>query len=533
MRPGVCEKHQRRPARLGLLAWPALLACAAGCQKEGSQPPAAPQPKTNVVLFLIDTLRADRMSLYGHDKLTTPFLDEIAQEAVVFDHAQAPAPWTLPSVPSIMTSTFPCEHGVTVDGEKLSKDIPTLAERFKRLDYFTTSFYVNNFAGPLTGLDRGFDICKKFRSHVSGEDVGPWLDQNAARWPWFLYIHNIEPHNMHNAPDALVDLVGSVEPNAQRRYGRLISKFRPLLRADFDPDPEQRRALGATDHSAQIAALIEQLDQMLDEQWTLYDAVVRHADMRLGSVVAELKQRGLWDDTLFICLSDHGEELSEHGGYLHAQSVYEELTHVPLIIKFPRGELGGRRIADVTPLIDVLPTVFDYLGRPDLIGPARGKSLMPVLRGAGASGEPLRVTSVRINRKKYYRPWSEQRGERNVALRTNDGRYKAIYNVDLGTTEVYDLSADPAERYNLAARDEHAKFTETVRGYAAGWFASCSDDAKRAEVVEISADDLRDLKALGYLGGAEEAGGADESEEPDAPATQPTSTAATTRPAPP
>lgn len=487
-----------RAAGWAIVAWVAM--CCAGCGKLAGG--ASQRPPVNVVIFLIDTLRADHTNLNGYDKPTTPTLAALAKEGVVFENAHAPAPWTLPSVPSLFTSTFQCEHGVTVDGQKISPSLRTMAERFHDLGYYTTNFFVNDYAGPVNGMDRGFDVCLKHQRYVDGGHVAKWFDTRPADKPFFLYIHNIEPHNPHNADDTIVPRFGNVRPGARQRIGRLLSVYRPLLRAGFDADPGQRQPLGAQDTTAQQDEVLSRLHKVLDEHLALYDATVYEADQRVASVIDQLKRNGAWDNTLFICLADHGEEFAEHGAYLHSQSVYQELTHVPLVMRFPKGEFAGRRVRDIVTLVDVLPTIFDYLGRPEVIGEARGQSLMPLIRGEKVKPAPLIVTTVRMNSKKYYRPWAETRGDTNIALRTPDGRYKCIYNVDLDTVEIYDLPADPTEQKNLAAAEEHAQLAELVRRYAGEWFIACKGAARGTTFQEMDEETRKSLEALGYLGGS-------------------------------
>jgi arylsulfatase A-like enzyme len=493
--------------RLALPLVGVALLCAGCGQSAGGA--AAPKANVNVVLFLIDTLRADHTSLNGYAKPTTPTLAALAKEGVVFENAHAPAPWTLPSVPSIMTSTFQCEHGVTVDGEKINPELRTMAERFRTLGYYTSNYFVNDYAGPVNGMDRGFDVCLKHPRYVDGTHVANWFETRPAERPFFLYIHNIEPHNPHNADDTIAARFGAVRPNARQRVGRLLSAYRPLLRAGFSRDPGERLPLGAADTSAQQDEVLGKLHKVLEEHLTLYDATVYEADQRVASVVEQLKRNGVWDNTLFICLSDHGEEFAEHGAYLHSQSVYQELAHVPLLMRFPRGEFGGRRVKDVISLVDVLPTLFDYLGRRDVIGDARGESLMPLVRGQPRQAPPLIVTTVRMNSKKYYRPWAEQRGDVNVALRTPDGRYKCVYNVQLDTVELYDLTSDPTEQKNLAATTEHAPLAQLVRHYAGAWFNACKGASKGVSFQEMDEETRKSLEALGYLDGP----GEEQSEE--------------------
>ncbi|RMF83665.1 MAG: hypothetical protein D6744_04275, partial [Planctomycetota bacterium] len=458
--------------------------------------------KVNVVMFLIDTLRADRVGCYGYDKPTSPAMDALAAEGVLFTRAQAPAPWTCPSIPSIFTSTFLCEHGITTELKRLSPKIKTLAERFKQIDYHTASYFINTFAGPTTGMDRGFDIAvlqPHGRFFVDGRVTDEWAQQRPADKPFFLYVHNIEPHNPFRAPRVLVPLFGNVDPAVQNLIGQLVAgRYRPNLRPDWDVRRGGMvRPLGTTDREAILAAAVAELDKHLAAHSVLYDAVVREADQRLASVIASLKRNNLWDDTLFIVLADHGEELSEHGDYLHSQSVYEELSAVPLIIRFPGNEYAGRVVEDVVTLVDVLPTIFDYLGRPDLSDGARGRSLMPLVRGERRPPGEFVVTTVRENIIKYRKRWDELRGNINIAVYTRDGRWKGIWNVERDTFEIYDHENDPTDLVNVC--DEHPELRDAMYQFVREWYASCGGEAISQE--SVSDESLRVLEALGYAGG--------------------------------
>jgi len=456
--------------------------------------PAQPAPAVNVVLFLIDTLRADRMSLYGHDRETTPFIDSLAPESVVFDQAQAPAPWTLPSVCSIMTSTFACEHGVIVDGQKIPAELLTLPELLRAVGYHTAQFYANGYAGSTSGLDRGFDVSRR-ETATTGDQIRSWLAERPAERPFFLYVHNVEPHQPHHAPANFVRRFGEVKPRVVKKLRALRSQYKRSLRADWTRGQQR----GTTDNSAAQQKKIAALDDVLDDHFLLYDAAVRYADRNVRSVVRELRAAGVFDDCLFILLSDHGEELAEHGGYLHAQSVYDELARVPLLIRFPAARFGGRRVAPPVSLIDVVPSVCEYLARPDLLAQARGRSLLPLLESAAAP-DSVRVTTVRINEKDYFKPWSEARGDINLAMRR--GAWKGVFNMQLGTLELYDVLADAAERNDLSAAPERREEADAFRTFAHDWYAQCMAENKQTGaggLQDLSEEDLRQLAALGYV----------------------------------
>ena len=453
---------------------------------------AGPPRPVNVVMMTIDTLRAGRLGAYGCEKPTSPNIDALAGESVLFEQAVAPASWTLASVPSIFTSTFPCEHGLIEDRVRLNDGFETIAQRFKRAGYQTASYFSNPYLGAVTGLNRGFDTTQ-FRkgAFTDGTHISQWLGEKPDGL-FFLYIHNMAPHDAWRAPRRLIEQFGDVSPATVRLIQGIYFKYKPLLRVDW----KAGEPLGTTNNTRRQRRFLQAFDQVRDDYKVLYDAAVRLADERVGSVVQSLKDGGQWDDTLFILLSDHGEEFGEHGAYIHGQSLYQELIHVPLIVHFPSDEHAGTRVPSVVSLIDVLPTIFSYLNRPQLAEGARGRDLMPLIEGAPPADESQpRVVACRINVKKYYKPWAETRGNVNVALRM--GKWKGIWNRDLETFELYNVERDPFDQNNLCG--QHPDLVESMARRARDWYRACGVAARDAADAEASPEYLKDLADLGYL----------------------------------
>jgi len=458
---------------------------------KGTPLPGGRQP--NVVVFLIDTLRADRLGVYGYDKPTSPRIDALARQSTVFTHCYAAAPWTLPSVVSLMTSQFSCEHGVVIDGQAVSTSTKTVAERMKQAGYQTASFYANPYAGPISGLDRGFDHCA-FHRFADGEVLDAWLD-TAGDEPFFLYIHNIEPHDGFLAPQRLVAEFGSVPQARMDAIGKMLQKYRQLTRADFAAG----RPVGTTDNTDEQTQLMRQLAGHLDEINVMYDAAVRLADERVGSVIDALKRRGVWDDTIFIVTADHGQEFYEHGGWQHDQSEYEELVHVPLIVRQPPGTAHVDKLDAIVSLVDVAPTLTGALG---LESPPtwRGRSWYAALRPGAPpvpDDNPV-IPSIRINRKKYYRPYKESRGDTNIVARL--GSWKGIHDVEIDKYELYDLAADPGEQHDVAA--DHPDLVAQLRAASGPWLRACvaAGAGQSGESAGKMNDVVRErLRSLGYI----------------------------------
>ncbi len=476
-----------------LKTWTPLLLLAVvtgtGCRQSI---PIDPPRSANVVLFLIDTLRADRLSVYGYDKPTAPNMEALAAQGVVFQQASAPAPWTLPSVTSLLLSAPPCEHKVLIDYDQIALSAEPLAARLKKAGYKTASFIGNPFAGPMTGLEKGYDVCQIERRLVNGELIAPWLS-SVAQLPFFLYIHNTEPHNPYRSEERFVSELGEISQDTRERVEHSYRLYRRLTRVDFD----DKQTPGTIDNTAKQDELMNRLQALRPQIDVLYDAAVLQSDENLGSVIRELEKDGTWDETLFILVSDHGEELGDHGGWLHDQSAYEELIRVPLIIRFPHDEFAGRRVNEPVSLLDVVPTIMDYLRRPTLAANCRGQSLMPLIEGE-ATSDDMRVTAGRHNKKKYYRPYKERRGDVNLVVRR--GKWKGIWNAEMDSVELYDLQSDPQETTNVSTENE--ALAKTMRDFARSQLAAC--EAVAMEPVLGKQSDLdeqtrRQLESLGYV----------------------------------
>jgi arylsulfatase A-like enzyme len=446
-----------------------------------------------VIIYLVDTLRADRLGVYGYARPTSPQLDALAAESVVFDHAYAPASWTLPSVTSLITSTFSCAHGMVLK-KRLSPELKTLAERLKDVGYFTGGAYNNVWVGPVAGLDRGYDVLteRTMAQQNRRPDVNELLDQADGR-PFLMYLHTMEPHDSFLTPYEYISAFGHVSVDGRTNYYELITRYNALKQADWIGG----RPVGTTDNTEKQDLIFSALVSMQTQIELLYDAAVLWADANLGQVIELLNERGVWDDAIFIFLSDHGEEFNEHGSWLHSQSVYEELVRVPLIIHFPHGKFGGQRIDTPVSLVDIMPTIFDYLEQPELCMTCQGSSLMPLINGivGQVNAEPL-IPSLRLNKAFYYRPLKQSRGDINVVIRQN--QWKAIWNHELESMEIYDVDRDSGEQSNVSLQQPELRQSLSMR--ARDWLRDCEAAARQpGDIVDVDEAIDEKLRALGYF----------------------------------
>jgi arylsulfatase A-like enzyme len=490
------DAHSRsRSAGLAAAAVAAIVALIGCADRPPDGAPPRPAGPPDVVVFLVDTLRADRLGIHGYDRRpTSPRLDALAAEAVVFDNAYAPSPWTLPTVSSLATSTFPCEHGVVDDRRQLPASLSTLAERLAAAGYLTAGLYGNAYAGPSFGLDRGF-ASYTFSRQNGAAKVGPLLELAAGDGrPLLLYVHNMEPHGGERfRGPAQPGFLPAVKPERRAELLGSFNAYRKLTRVDF----ARGQALGTTDNTAAQQRELDSMTAHFVEHDVLYDAAVRLADERFGEILDLLRGRDRWPNTVVVFLSDHGEELGEHGGWQHDQSVYEELIRVPLVIRFPGGLGAGTRRHEVVSLADVAPTVLALAGVGANREGLRGRDLARLVADGPGPGEtgPV-VVAMRDNRKKFFAPWKASRGDLNLAVR--DGELKAIVNVEIGTVELYDLAADPGETVDLATR--RPEDAARLAGFAAEeWLAGCAGGAAGAGDADLDAATVERLRALGYV----------------------------------
>jgi len=457
-------------------------------------PEAAQRRDVPVIIYMVDTLRADRLGLYGYDRPTSAQIDGLTDDSVVFEQAYAPAPWTIPSVASLITSTFVCEHQMT-QRKKLSPNLQTLAERLRTVGYETGAIIANPLAGDLTALNRGYvDYVLREDPDEAARlaDVKGFLKRTAGN-PFLLYLHTMEPHEPHTTPPRFVARFGQFSTDQLTQYHQAMLRYYGYRHADWKQD----RPLGTNDYTEEQDDAMSYFTDLGDNVNLVYDASVLHASANLGNIVSVLKEHELWDQAIFIFVSDHGEELGEHGGWFHGQSLYQELARVPLIIHFPGGQYGGERISAPVSLVDLMPTVFDYLGRSELCKGCRGVSLMPLLNKIDQPSQPQpNILGMRFNRVNHYRPWKESRGDINVTLRKD--RWKGIWNAELKSLELYDLQLDDRELSNISA--EQTDLTQTMSQRAESWLQTCWDQASLpGEVEEIDSETEERLRALGYF----------------------------------
>ena len=364
---------------------------------------------TNVIVILIDALRADQLGCYGYHRETTPNLDRFSKEAVTFKRATSQTSWTKPSIPSLFTSLYPSRHGVLEGSSKdtkghitsdiLADSLLTLAEAFRGHGYSTVAFVHNAQLRGFLGFAQGFDLYQDRAGdaeHINVEFEN-WLDQRTGG-SFFAYLHYLDVHWPYQPPAPYDPMFGT--------YSSGI---------DFNTD--EWKALRKDINNGRVNLSDEDLGKMV----ALYDGELRYLDDQLGSLFSDLRRRGLYTNSLVIVTADHGEEFLEHDKIGHGQSLYRELLWIPLMIKFPGGKWHGREVEDMAGLIDVLPTLADYLGW-EPPADTDGRSLMPVLTGRNDREDSTPYTYSELYHKGSYQ--RSLTGDRYELIETYSGTFR-------------------------------------------------------------------------------------------------------------
>jgi arylsulfatase A-like enzyme len=423
----------------------------------------------DVIVLLMDTLRADGLGAYGAEPSPSPFLDRLAAASVVFERALTQAPWTAPSVSSLLSSLYPSSFlwdARVVKGHRrffrLPAGMPWLPDRLREAGYHTAAFVKNPILQGGTRFDRGFQVHEWVRGDTAEDRSAGELVDAVLRWgdamadhraaggrgAFFLYAHFMDPHTQYRPPDAWLP---------ERPYDGPIDGGVRTLEKAAERGPS---------------------DEDLARAWELYLAEVAYLDAETERLHDGLAARGLWgDDTIVIVIADHGEQFFEHGEFFHG-AVHWENLHVPFLVRGPG--LAPRRIPEPVALLDLAPTLLDWLGL-EVPDDMEGESLLPRLRGEPR--EPAVVFSEQVGARDDVRatgprgalvlgeePWFE----------TPDGRV-------LPLDEVPDAS-----RPTMAALEAaHARWHERDHPFF--------EDRDGEQALEPDADTEDRLRALGYV----------------------------------
>jgi tetratricopeptide (TPR) repeat protein len=419
----------RRMRRIALLV--AVVAAFTTCGRFGG---AAPSATTPVILISIDTLRSDRLPAYGYDRVSTPHIDSLRADSILYERAYSHCPLTLPSHATIFTGLLPSANGVRDNvGYRLEAKVPTLAELLKKNGYATGGAVSAFVLRRDSGLGRGFDFYDDDVEAIGkGEVIGyvqregsrtidvaeTWLEKIGQR-PFFLFVHLYEPHTPYSPP----------EP------------FRSQYKS-------------------------------------AYDGEIAHVDQILGNFLESLKQRGLYDKSLIILLSDHGEGLNDHGEDEHGIFLYREALQVPLLVKLPKSHKGGKSVKAPVQLVDVFTTILEQTATKSAPHHEGARSLVSMLDDDG----PPRPIYAETYYPRFHFGWSDLH-----SLIEGDRHF-----IRAPIPELYDLASDPAEKKNRLPDDR--------RSYVAMRTAIEPFVKAASAPTQIDPEEAAKLAALGYVG---------------------------------
>ena len=462
-----------------------------------------PEGAPDIVLIVLDTVRAANMSAYGYERPTSPRFEAFAAEGALYLDATSPATWSLPSHASLFTGRFASSHGAHSENRKLEHTSPLLAEVLSNAGYETACFTANAWISDSLGLTHGIQFDDEAWRATGGfvnltsavrrvldrlgfglEDKGGGaVSSSFARWladrpddarPLFVFLNFVEAHfPYHIAPDAYLTAYTS-EPRSELRELSML-----LTSNQFANDP------------LDVAAIMGPATDM-------YDGGILYADHLLGRIIDTFSARGSLDRTVFVVLSDHGELTGEHGAFGHGVSLLEPVTRVPLAIRYPARIAAGTRVATPVSTVGVYATILDLAGLDAPTG-LHVSSLIPAMRG-GPPGGP--VLAEIFSRDQTAREDQKPLVHRDRRFRSYRAGNLKLIESSRGDTYLFDLASDPHELNNLA--DTDAATLARLRDELGTWSLALAlppldATVAASEPVELDPAARERLRALGYL----------------------------------
>ncbi|MCH2103125.1 MAG: sulfatase [Planctomycetes bacterium] len=323
--------------------------------KRRDLPRADSSPETpNIVLIVMDTLRADRLSSYGHNRQTTPRIDSLAERGLLYEHARSTSSWTWPSTASILTGLHPQTHGVVSDGScYLDARLRSLPEALEERGYTTVAFTCNPLIVPNKNFHQGFESFDSYhtfrKSDAVLDSIQGFMERHAGT-RFFLYLHLVDPHEQYELSQSARERVALPAEPPKGMPDRPFRQFRGAL-------------LNGRGHDHMGNSKVDEYMPAEFAEWMhhSYDAAVATADEYVGEILDKLSELELSEETIIVFTSDHGEELLEHGHLAHGQSLYEELVRVPLILAGP-GIPAGVRTQRLVSNRHIAPTLAKFGG---------------------------------------------------------------------------------------------------------------------------------------------------------------------------
>ena len=449
------------------------------------------RPETpNVILVVVDALRADHLTQYGYKRKTSVGLEPFARQATRFENVFAPSSWTTPSTTSILTGLHPARHKATFKGATLNPKIRTLAEILRQGGYDTAGFSYNINITDKTNHHQGFDHFVAPKHHGRSattypdisemiDEVEDWVDYHGRQRPFFLYMQPMNCHGPYRVPKAhQSDLLGRRPTGDFRYYGKLMAGI--MLKGKNEDRKKVKKPY--------LESLREQ-----------YDTAIRYTTDQLSILFEWLREESMFENAMVIVTADHGEELFDHGGFSHGYSLHNEVVRVPMFVKLPHQKRSAVR-RELISVMDIYPSVAEAMDirYRHLVD---GTSFLPVLKNVDEDGRVDIDGPARLDGRRkllFNLDWPG----RGVMTALVESRYKLIdivsdYTGRENARLLYDRGDDPGEKKNIAEKEKNL-IDQLRKVFKTEWQAY-SDTAFDAPKSALGEMDEKQLKALGYV----------------------------------
>lgn len=443
--------------------------------------------QTNIVLISLDTVRPDHLGCYGYQKNTSPAIDLLAADSVLFENAYSTTSWTLPGHVSLLTSLNCLNHQVYFPLQKMNPDMVTLADILRNQQLYCAAFTGGGYLSETYGFSKGFDSYQEIKLHGNqairfdeaerlAQLASQWLEENRDK-NFFLFLHTYQPHD----PYANLSSSGKEFLNEGAPWDQI--KMETLFKGKGRFDTH----ISENEHQNIVA---------------LYDGEIKYTDVFfVQPILDKLKELDLYEKSLIILTSDHGEEFFDHEAWLHDHSVYEEGIKIPLIIKFPDEERKGSRIENIVRITDILPTILDQM-KIKTDQPFDGLSLFPLLKGKEKKQRTfvadlalrefdMAPSVISINKDNFKIILNKKISSPYVK--------RTIRNFEGSQIELYDLENDPGETKNLAANIAFRELCFELLDDINRKYENAAGTTKERDEVTLDQSLRERLKALGYI----------------------------------
>jgi arylsulfatase A-like enzyme len=435
----------------------------------------------HVVLIIMDTVRQDRLSCYGYDRDTSPNLSRLSQTSRVYDNAYSTSGWTAPAHASLFTGLFPIVHGTTQENWTMSRDLITLAEVLSAVGYKTLGISENPWVSKLFNFDQGFSEYHETwriqnpnpKENAVYQLFAQFLGRDRGNGPFFVFINFMEAHNPY------------------RKSRQFFGRYQTYKTISCTDNSWQNYFLGRRKFSP------EEIQNLNDH----YDEGILYIDYVIGAIVDLLAKKQVWNDTVFIVASDHGENIGDHGMMDHVFSLYENTIKIPLLVHYPRLFPPGTRDGRLVQIHDLFPTLLGIIGVADERIPLQGLDLLK----SDPSQERAVVCEYYYPRQvlSNYSPTERDsealaRFKRRIKSLNFNGR-KFIWGDD-GRNELYDLGKDPGEKLNLIDQAETTAIQAEMQNKMKVFISKLQTAGRRPERSRRMDEETREaLRSLGYV----------------------------------